>query len=330
MSKIGFNLAQLGIVGDSDKAAPGQVALANESSFNNSFLSSPLTAYAVGWQSDRRALETLLDFLAPPVQTARRFEYKVANNTQAFAAEEKERDVRALYGEFAQIKPAGENISSKTLSKGLSILLELDEISENPGLEEVATASLLRMLYRAEILRAVALLSSVAINVSKTWGTGTTVDPDMDLLGVLTAMGDDGGLNPNRICFGQTAWQNRVRALRANNTPGGFANASMTPQNLADFLAVDDVAVCRERYATGSGKSGLVTNNLVFLFNAQNGASKDDPSNIKRFWSPEDGGGGMFKVFAQDTSSHLRRITVSHRSNIVITSNLGIGKITVA
>ena len=71
---------------DNGRLTPGQVALANESRFNASFYSEPLTAYAVGWR-DQNHIEETLDFLFPPVQAGRRFEFKKADNAEAFYSE---------------------------------------------------------------------------------------------------------------------------------------------------------------------------------------------------------------------------------------------------
>ena len=66
----------------------------------------------------------------------------------------------------------------------------------------------------------------------------------------------------------------------------------------------------------------------MLAFNAYAGATPEDPSNIKRFWSPEFGG-DEWAVWVQDKSSHLKWITVSHKSNIILTSSLGVQKLTV-
>src|SRR5690348_3863026 len=68
---------------DNGNPLPGQIVLANEARFTSSFASEPLTAYAVGW-TDRNNIEATLDFLFPPVQASRRFEFKKADNSEAF------------------------------------------------------------------------------------------------------------------------------------------------------------------------------------------------------------------------------------------------------
>ena len=83
-------------------------------------------------------------------------------------------------------------------------------------------------LIRAEILRSIVILNAAATNDAKTWSTGA--DADLDLLTAISTGGDAAGLNPNRLMFGQTAWQNRVKGLRALDNAGGYASAGLTPQ----------------------------------------------------------------------------------------------------
>src|SRR5687767_1152823 len=85
---------------DNGALAPGQLCLANESRFNSAFFSEPLTAYATGWR-DASNIEAMLDFLAPPVQTGRRFEFKKGDNSEAFYSELD--DVRALGADFKRV-----------------------------------------------------------------------------------------------------------------------------------------------------------------------------------------------------------------------------------
>ena len=319
-----YSLASMGICPEATRG--GSIGLANESALGNSFLSQPLGNFVVGWLADQKKLLDLLEYLAPSVKVARRFEFRARNTKDAFLALENDEDVRALYGEFKRLQSTGSVVQSKTLHKGFSKLIDSEEIRENPMAEEEAVAILTAALIRAEILRAVSLLNLAATNAAKTWSTGA--DADVDLLKAISAGGDTAGINPNRVLFGQTAWQNRVMGLRALDTAGGYASAGLTPEQLAAFLAIAGVKVCEERYETGSGKGALVTNNIVLAYNAQSGANKDDPSNIKRFVT--DAGGTQFRVYRREVSSDLVEVTVSHCSNIVLTSSTGIRKLTIS
>lgn len=328
MSKITYDFAGENFQLVNDLKTGGQIALANEASFNAQFLSEPLTQYAVGWTSDNRALEKLLDFVAPQVPVSRKFQYKTANNAKEFLALEESEDIRAMGGEFKRIEARGDIVNARTYSKGLATLIDLDEEDAEEGLEERKVAWLRKILLRMEIRRAITLLSTSATNANKTWGGGGGTDPDMDLTEMLLAGGDSSGIDPNRILMGKAAWQKRVRALRGMDNAGGFASAAMTPEALAGFLAADEVMVNKERFQSGSSKANLAGSNIVLGFMAEAGQSKDDPSNIKRFVSSQDG--GPFRVYRQELTSHLILISVSHYSNIVLTSNLGLRKLTIS
>lgn len=324
MKKIGYSFDGLSLA---NEAKPGQVALANETAFNQQFFSEPLTQYAVGWTSEQKVLENLLDFIAPQVSVSRKFQYKVANNAKEFLALEETEDVRAIGGEFKRIEARGDIVQSRTYSKGLSTIIDLDEEDAEDGLEERKVAWLRKILLRMEIRRAIALLSASATNKAVTWGGASGSDPDMDLADMLLTGGDASGIDPNRILMGKSAWQTRLVALRAKDTAGAFASAGMTPDALAGFLACDSVYVNKERFQSGGEKANLVGSDTVIGFMAEAGMGKDDPSNIKRFVSSQDG--GAFRVYRHELTSHLIQISVSHYSNIVLTSNLGLRKLTV-
>lgn len=309
---------------------PGQIGLANEAAFDAAFLSEPLTQFATGNGGGKREaqLSALLAFLAPDVRVPRKFEYRTHNDKADFAAEEADGDVRALYGEFKRVMAHGDLQNSKTLSKGLSTVLDKDEIAEVPGLEEQKTRWLKCMLLRAEVIRAFTLLSAAATNAAKTWSAAAG-DPDSDALAAVIAAGTAKGMDPNRALYGLTAWQKRLLCLGAKNTAAGFAGFQMKPDGLADWLGLDGAMVSRERYQSGSGKAQITTSNVVLFFNAQDGASPEDPSNIKRFVSPEEGGGD-WAVYRRDLTGKLVEITVAHKSNIVLTSSTGLQKLTIS
>lgn len=330
-----MNMPSILAPGKATKA--GQIALANAAAFDGAFLSTPLMDYIAGPVGDIAALEDLLESIAPGVQTSRKFEFRVNNADTAFLALEQDEDVRALGSEFKRLRAPGTSMVSKTLSKGLTYLLDQDELEDEPMAEERAAARLKAILLRTEIIRATKALSDAATDKAVTWtpGTGAT-DPDVDLLDAVIAGGDEAGLNPNRLLIGSTAWQKRLRYLRGQNTAGGFAGAGMTPEELAQYLSIERVIVSHERYnlATskrGAAKAQLVSSDVALLYNAREGLGKDDPSNIKRFWSPMAGGQGEWAVYRREVATGaLVEITVAHRSQIVVTSDAGIRKLTVS
>lgn len=311
---------------------PGQVALANEGAASNQFLSEALTQYSVGWTSPEGKLETLLRVLAgEPVTVAKRFEFKKMDNAKAFAAVENDEDVRAIGADFKRVTVQGTTVNAKTLSKGLTLRIDRDELNDDPEAEQKAVAYLKTLLLRGEILRAFTGLSGAATGgnaISKTWGTGESArDADADVMAHLQTLANDSGLLPNRAFFGATAWNKRFTTLRAASNAAVAASATLTAEQLAGLYGVDSVHVCNERYQAASGKSTLLSNALVLLYNAQTSGIKDDPSNIKRFVTKV--AGSDFAVFREEKAAFLD-ITVAHQSLIAVTSGLGVGKITIS
>lgn len=321
MKKMSYDLGFLGIA-PAGQGGVGKVAIANESAMNASFLSEPLSDYATGWKSDEGQLEAELDFLAPGVRVPRKFEYFKGNNKDAFAMVADGSDVRSLFGEFAMVKTMDDTVDSHTVSKGFMTVIEKD--SEMPGEREEKIRWLKKLLMRAEIYRAWLLLNSAATNTAKTWGSSST--PDKDLMAAITAFGDVVGIDANRVLFGSTAWQTRFGAYQAQETRNFIPPA--TPEALGSFLGAD-VMIGKSRYTSGSGKARIVSANTVLVFQGEKNASKDDPSTIKRFWTPENGG-REYGVYIDETHAKLVKITVAHQSQIVATYGEGVQKLTIS
>ena len=310
---------------------PGKVYLANEGAVNNQFLSEALTQYSVGWTSPEGKLEALLKVLTgEPVNVSKRFEFKKMDNAKAFAAVENDEDVRAIGADFKRVTVQGTTVDAHTLSKGLTLRIDRDELNDDPTAEQTAVAYLKTLLLRGEIVRAFTGLAGAATGgnaITGTWTAAAKEDADAAILTHLQTLADDSGLLPNRVFFGATAWAKRFTTMRASDAVAVSNGAALTPEQLAGLYAVDSVHVCNERYQSGSGKSTLLSNALVLLFNAQTSGVKDDPSNIKRFVTKVNG--QDFAVFREEKAAFID-ITVAHQSLIAITSSLGIGKITVS
>ena len=310
---------------------PGKVYLANEGAVNNQFLSEALTQYSVGWTSPEGKLEALLKVLTgEPVNVSKRFEFKKMANAKAFAAVENDEDVRAIGADFKRVTVQGTTVDAHTLSKGLTLRIDRDELNDDPTAEQTAVAYLKTLLLRGEIVRAFTGLAGAATGgnaITGTWTAAAKEDADAAILTHLQTLADDSGLLPNRVFFGATAWAKRFTTMRASDAVAVSNGAALTPEQLAGLYAVDSVHVCNERYQSGSGKSTLLSNALVLLFNAQASGVKDDPSNIKRFVTKVNG--QDFAVFREEKAAFVD-ITVAHQSLIAITFSLGIGKITVS
>jgi hypothetical protein len=316
-----------GLERDNGQIQPGQVCLANESRFNSAFFSEPLTAYATGWR-DPNNIEALLDFVAPPVQVGRRFEFKKAENSEAFLLDTTD-DWRAIGSEFKRVEFKGTSLSDKTINRGLTVRVDLDVAGEMPNWRELYTARLLQRLLRSEANRAMTGLLNAATNTAKTWDTTAGKDPDQDIISELLATVDSSGVRANRVVFGDVAWNKRLLAHRAQASAGGFASAGLTPDELAGFLGVEGVRISRERYQSSVAAKSKIVPDVVLLFYGLNGATTEDPTHAKRFWSAAEGG-GKYRVYEQQVNAKVVDLTVEHYSNVIVTSTVGLRKLTIS
>lgn len=310
-----------------DRLQHGQIALANDTRLVEGSFSEPLTAFAVGYR-DPSNIEEALEFIAPAVPVGgRRFEFKKATNAEEFYSETD--DVRGIGSDFKRVEYKGTDVVEKTLNKGLTIRVDLDQVDGMPSWREIYTGRIMRRLFRNELRRGITLLAASATNGAKTWDSTALKDPDADVMEALEAGAEALGLSLNRVLFGQTAWRKRVLSLRAQNLKGQADSSTMTPANLAEWLGVDEVRVSRERYQSTATAKAQIVNNLVLAFYAEAGMGAEDPSSIKRFVSSVEGG-GTTRVYEQQVSAKLVDITVEHYSNIVATSTTGIRKLTIS
>jgi hypothetical protein len=306
-----------GLRRDDGNPAPGEIVLANEARFNEQYYSEPLTTFGIGFR-DPANIEAELEFVAPRVPTAHRFEFKKAANAEEFYSETD--DIRAIGSDFKRVDYTGTSVNEKTHNKGLTMRVDLDQVADQPNWRELNTGRLIRRIWRNDLRRAVTVLAAAANNTAKTWDTTALKDPDQDVLTDLIAAADVSGIRPNRVLFGETAWSKRLLSLRAQNLKGQANSSTLTLAELAAWLGVEEVRVSKARYASSATAKTQVVANLVLMFYAEAGQSPDEASNIKRFVSAVEGG-GFLRVYEQQVSAKLVDISVEHYSNIVITSS---------
>lgn len=296
---------------------------ASESRFNVAHFSEPLTAFTVGWK-DPENIADFLEFIAPTITVGRRFEFKKASNAEAFLSEVD--DVRAIGSSFKRVEYTGSSVNEKTLNKGLTIRIDHDEITGSDWQERYVEV-LLQRLHRNELRRTLALIDSVAKSSDLIWNK--EANPDATIREALNEATGQSGIRPNRILFGESAWDLRSTTYESKDRP--FSTADLSPKELAQKLLVDEIRILRARFnsATGS-KSGphkpMLANSL-YTYYARNTVTKDEPSNIKRFVTPTDTGTN-FRVYIQENAKYTD-IAVEHYSNIVITSEIGIQKLVI-
>ena len=294
-------------------AVPGILCAANETSFNNSFLSEALTTF-VGGMPDADRIQEALDFIAPAVPCGRRFEFRKFGNVQQFLSETD--DARGIGVNFKAVEFGSELSTGRTINKGLAFVGDLDILGEIPNWEQLYSGWLRTRTLRNELRRAVTALLALHGGTDVKWVTAPATDPDVDLVDLVESVGDATGLDANALAIGTTAWNSRMRNLRSSEKAGGFAGSMMGLADLADMLGLTQGArKMTERYATGSGAKTRMLGSYAVAFHRSSSPVMEDPSSLKRFVTTA--GTGAFQVYRRELNAKLVEISVGHYSNVV-------------
>lgn len=297
--------------------APGVICLANSSRFVETNFNEPLTTYAVGMPIND--VQADLDALCPRVPVPRRFTYRSYDNIYELMTETVD-DIRTIGADFKRVEYRGAEVESKTLNKGLAVVIDLDEIAEGEPWEQTTVAKLKRRLLLNELRRA-AVLFSAATAADETWNGTAGSDADSDVATDIIASVAAGGVKANRVFYGGTAWSKRFLDCRKQSTAGGFASSALTPQQLASLLGVDMVHVSTAAYQSTTSAKAEIFGSEVYVYHQQASPDVMDPSNVKRFVTPV--GGGDFRVYTQQISAKQYVIAVEHYSHIVTVKSTG-------
>ena len=299
----------------------GTVVAANDDLLVEAHFSEPLTAYATGWR-DPSDLQGALDFVAPSVPVSRRFEFAQAANAEEFFSEVD--DVRAIGADFKRVDYTSSKALGITLNKGLTLRVDRDQTLNNPQWQQQAVSRLMRRLLRNEYRRAITILATALTATPKTWSGAAGEDPDQDVISDLITGADSSGVRANRVLYSDTSWNKRGQSYRLQTSrEGTLALATMTPEQVAAALGVEQVRVDRARYQATATLKNQIVGSQVIEFYAEDGLTQDDPSHIKRFVSNTDAG-QPFAVYVQPYGAKLWDVTVEHYSNIIVTSTLGL------
>ncbi len=308
---------------ESDNAPHGVVLAANDANFDAAHFSEPLTEMVIDFP-DAEGLDTLLENAFPSVPVGRGFEYWTHDSTEAFQAALNNEDIREIGGDFAEIRLTGTKVDGRTDNKGLTIVLDNDQGGEDPAVQQAAVLNLKNRLLRSELYRSNVLLdANDTASGSINWKTAGS-DPDGDILSNIDLSGDARGINANTVLYGGGAWVKRYLGLGVDANSGKFGSRSLTPQQLAPLLGVDQVLISNFRYqSSATAKTKVIADN-IWIYYVKKGASTSDPSNFKRFVTSVPGG-GMFRVYVTPLVKRTK-ISVEHYSRIACTSTLGIRK----
>lgn len=300
------------------------IVASNSSRFEDGTPNEALTSYVVGYR-DKTNIQLALETMFPLVPSPKRFNFAAATNGEFFLSEDD--DIRAIGGEFKKLQPSKNRIDSSTLNKGLTICVDHDDVEGMVDWEQMYAAAIKRRLMMNELRRGLAVLDAAANNTAKTWTSGTPV-PDSDVEDMIERSGTSMGMDPNLVVYGSTAWLARKRSARAQKDALAAVIARYNEQDLAAEVGVDAVYRLRHRFqTTPSGTKTVAGAAKVYAYFAEQEATKEDPSAVKRFVSGARGG-DPFAVYVERKAKRTE-ITVEHYSRIVATG-LGIESLTIS
>lgn len=310
----------------------GDIVAVNAASAFASSLAQDISGYLAGLPSTDES--NLLDLIAPPVMTADFFQLPKADDL-AYLTEADDSDIRAVGANFKRIQFSGTTVTDGTVQKGLTQRVDHRTIpmingSRVSGWENNVAAGLKNRLIRAEKVRALSVIDAAANNTAVNWTTNPhTANPDGDIRKAAERGRIATGLPSTNLMIGSTAQQTRQDAYEAGARTNNGNHGDYTPQQIANY------AQCRTGFIeTGikqskKGATKVVTlGNVVYTYNAEKSPMVQDPSNIKRCWSPTLNG-GMWMVFVQESAAWTD-ITVFHQSKVIIPISVGIEKLTIS
>jgi hypothetical protein len=321
---------RLGVLPTTDLNQPhGTIVLANDSLFSQATVQQEVTSYGIGYADpNRNRLMQLLNFLAPKRPGPRNALVTVFDETEPFETVDPEKVKRELLGDFHKVKQRSSTKEARKLvNRGLSIILDTDQLKEKPGWERMNTEWLIDLLTRASILEVLALYSAFASTANIIWDA--QANPDLDIkstnIQVLAAVT---GFKASRALYGEDATLLRQIAYELQNNAGAYARAGlMTDEQIATAIGVDRMLTNAERY-NNAGSKDTFLGSKVLLFSAQDRESPEDNSNVVRHVSDTDFG-GEYAVYVQETLKKTI-ITVENYELFATQHTSGCAELTVA
>lgn len=310
----------------------GEITVANAAQTAASSLSKGLTAFVSGVQAP--SIEARLDMLFPAVPAGRFAEF-LSFKDESFLTEGDNSDIRQAGSAFKRVEYNGDKVVVAVQNKGLTFRQDMDRVPRDgngrprDGWENGRVLMLRERLARADYLRGLAALDAAATNVNRTWNASS--NPDGDLRASVRLGMTSHGLKPNRVVIGDLGWQIRQDAYEASTRANhAMSNhASYSEAELARYLGVEMVVREESLYQTKkrANKSDMLAG-VALTYHAKEGATEDDPSNIKRFTTETDLG-TRWGVYIK-REGKLVDITVEHYSVFVLPITRGIRKDTIS
>jgi hypothetical protein len=200
------------------------------------------------------------------------------------------------------------------------------DVDENGGAidEEAITANLLQRIFRNKFRRAITALLAIKAGENLAFAGG---QPDELRKAALAEAQLECGVYPNRGLIGLVGWNLRSASYAAQNNAGATAQSMKSLAQVAGDLFLDELRVDKSIYQqTKTAKDRIVPASFIG-FHGRDGLTKDDPSTLKQFWTPVQGG-GRYRVYRRvyGPGDKFIEITIEHYENIFGTSTIGVAR----
>ena len=302
------------LANDMNNLSSGQVVLANDSILRTAIPIEELTLFAASYDSMvGNGLVKLRDFLAPTRPTPSRiFRLTTYNENEPWETVDYNKVKRGLLGDFAEVRQRTASKSDlQGFNRGLSVILDRDELKDKPEWQQMHTKWLIDILNRASILETMAVYTASAIAAATTWDSAS--NPDLDIRTRILSLANTTGFYPQNVAYGDAAHLKRQNAYESELTAGSLARANaFSEEQIATALGVTNVLINAERYQnTSTAKQEIIGQN-VLIFTALKDAGPMDPSNIVRHVFNGNLGGGEYAVYLTDLGVKKIALTVEN------------------
>lgn len=308
----------------------GQISVANSALNYAGSFAQDVTGYLAGLPSDDETAS--LDALCPPIQTNDFFRFSKADD-EAYLTESDDSDIRNRGATFKRVQYSGTQVTDQTSQKGLTMRVDHKDLPKIngvifPGWENAYALDLRKRLVRADKVRFFTLLDAAATNVAITFSA--TTNPDGLLRAMVALTRTATGRYPTHCTIGNASWQGRIDAYEAATrvNTGSVNHADYDEARLARYLRVGMVIIEEGIKQLSKGAAKVDTLGLAnYSYSASESVLMDDPSNVRRAWSPVKGG-GEWAVSIQEHDVYTD-ITVWHESKLFCPQTTGVRKTTV-
>ena len=321
----------IALANDYNNLQAGQICLANDSILRGATPIMELTLFAAGYDSMvGNGLVKLRDFIAPPRPTdSRIFRLTTYNENEPLETVDYTKVKRGLLADFPEIRQRTVSKSDQQgFNRGLSVILDRDELNAKPEWQQLHTKWLIDILNRASVLEAIALYQGSAVQASTVWDSAS--NPDLDLRNRILQIANTTGFYPQNVAYGDAAHLKRSNAYESELTAGALARAAaVREEDIATVLGVPNVLINAERYQnTSTAKQEIIGQN-VLLFTAIKDAGPFDPSNIVRHTFTGREGGGEYAVYLTELGIKKVAITVENYEYIHVQHTSGIQQLAI-